>query len=714
MNLPWRSRRTPNSHQVRAHWWLLAAGLAVLATGLFALAPGRLLAPDLYAAPLGDSIAAVPAGVHDGGPGLAASTVGVQSVPARPRTIALTFDDGPDPRWTPELLAVLERHDVHATFFVLGDRVAAHPDVVRRIAQQGSELGVHGYSHADLGRVDPAQVAIELRATQLLIEGASGRTTSLFRPPFSSTPAAVDDATWRPLVIASDAGYLPVLTSSDSRDWESPTLDQFLVRAMPSTDRGEVFLMHDGGGDRATTVAALDRLLPMLKERGYRVGTVSDALGLVDANRPAQLINRLVGGGLVGALWSAVVVVKIVMVTMIAAGSLAVLRAIMLLVTAVRHRRLRGGAEWPAPQVGPVTVIVPAYNEAAGIEASVRSIMASTYPVEVVVVDDGSTDGTADLARGLGLPGVRVITQSNAGKPAALNAGLRLARTEVVVMVDGDTVFEPGTVDLLIRPFADPAVGAVSGNAKVANRGGFLGRWQHIEYVIGFNMDRRWYDVAGCMPTVPGAVGAFRRAALEQVGGVSSQTLAEDTDLTMAIGRAGWRVEYAEGARAWTETPATLQALWSQRYRWCYGTMQSMWKHRAGITQRGPGGTYARRGLAYMVIFQVLLPLLAPAVDVFAVYGLLALDPVLTLAVWGAFQLLDLVLALVAFRLDDESPRVLWVLPFTQFCYRQLLYLVVIQSLATAVAGTRLRWHRMERYGTFATPQTVPEREPAQ
>lgn len=679
----------------------------MLATGLFALAPGRLLAPDLYASPRSDSIAAVPEAVFEGGPGIAAAAGGAQSIPARPRTIALTFDDGPDPHWTPELLAVLERHNVHATFFVLGDRVVAHPDVVHRIAAQGSELGVHGYSHADLGRVGATQASLELRATQLLIEGVTGRTTSLFRPPFSSEPAAVDDPLWRSLVLASEAGYLPVLTTLDSRDWQSPTVEQFLARATPLTEDGEVLLMHDGGGDRAVTVAALDRLLPLLHERGYRVGTVSDALGLVDATRRSPVANRLVGGGLVGALWSAVALVKLVMATMVAAGVLALLRAIILLVTAFRHRRLKGGSGAPAPGIGPVTVIVPAYNEAAGIEASVRSIVASTYPVEVVVVDDGSTDGTAALARGLGLPGVRVVTQTNAGKPAALNAGLRLARTEVVVMVDGDTVFEPGTVDLLIRPFADPTVGAVSGNAKVANRGGFLGRWQHIEYVVGFNMDRRWYDLAGCMPTVPGAVGAFRRSVLEEVGGVSSQTLAEDTDLTMAIGRAGWRVEYADGARAWTEVPATLDAVWRQRYRWCYGTLQSMWKHRGGLTQRGPGGRYARRGLAYMVIFQVLLPLLAPAVDVFAIYGLVALDPVRTLAVWAAFQVLDLVLAFAAFRLDDESPRVLWTLPFTQFCYRQLLYLVVIQSLATAVAGTRLRWQRMERYGTFASPQAV-------
>lgn len=266
-----------------------------------------------------------------------------------------------------------------------------------------------------------------------------------------------------------------------------------------------------------------------------------------------------------------------------------------------------------------------------------------------------------------------LVRQEYAGKPAALNTGLAMAEHHLVVMVDGDTIFESETISNLVRPFADPAVGAVSGNAKVANRGGLLGRWQHIEYVIGFNMDRRWYDLAQCMPTVPGAVGAFRAQALRDVGGVSDDTLAEDTDLTMSLGRAGWRVVYQEDARAWTEAPASLKALWRQRYRWCYGTMQAMWKHKGGALGNGRGGSYTRRGLGYMLVFQVLLPLLAPAVDVFAIYGLLFRDPLTTIAIWLGFQCLDLLIAQYAFRLDRESLRVLWALPLTQLCYRQML-----------------------------------------
>jgi cellulose synthase/poly-beta-1,6-N-acetylglucosamine synthase-like glycosyltransferase len=255
-------------------------------------------------------------------------------------------------------------------------------------------------------------------------------------------------------------------------------------------------------------------------------------------------------------------------------------------------------------------------------------------------------------------------------------------------------------------------VGAVSGNAKVVNRGGLLGRWQHIEYVVGFNLDRRLFDLAQCMPTVPGAVGGFRREALLRVGGVSDDTLAEDTDLTMALCRAGWRVVYEERAKAWTEAPASLAALWKQRYRWCYGTLQAMSKHRGALIQRGPAGRLGRRGLGYLLLFQALLPLLGPAVDVLTVYGLVFLDPLRIIGLWLAFISLQLAMGLYAFRLDRERTGPLWSLPLQQLVYRQLMYLVVVQSVFTALAGTRLRWQRMERYGSLQVPTGPPPPPP--
>jgi cellulose synthase/poly-beta-1,6-N-acetylglucosamine synthase-like glycosyltransferase len=347
---------------------------------------------------------------------------------------------------------------------------------------------------------------------------------------------------------------------------------------------------------------------------------------------------------------------------------------------------------------------VPAFNEAKLIKDSIRSLIASDYPeLEVIVVDDGSTDGTADLVAGLSLPGVTVIRQPNAGKAAALNTGLGVARHELLVMVDADTVFEPQTLRRLVQPFRAPDVGAAAGNTKVGNRTGVLGRWQHIDYVTGFNLDRRLYEVLRCMPTVPGAIGAFRRRAVDEAGGLSSATLAEDTDLTIAVGRAGWDVVYVEGARAFTEAPPTLASLWRQRYRWSYGTMQAVWKHRGALIARGEGKV-GRRGLPYLLLFQITLPILAPLIDVFTIYGVLFLDPLPVLGYWFGFNLLMLGLAALAFRLDHESPRPLWLLPLQQLVYRQLMYLVVIQSAASAIRGVRLRWQHVERTGQVEVP----------
>ncbi|WP_317444085.1 bifunctional polysaccharide deacetylase/glycosyltransferase family 2 protein [Streptomyces collinus] len=692
----------------RTHWLLLSVFAVTLSTAL--LLQGYThhmfgITSDAVTGARGSSDT-VPARVAHGGPVIAGAATAPHTARVRARTIALTFDDGPDPTWTPRILDVLRRNHVHATFFVVGTQVVAHPELVRRIVADGHEIGIHTFTHPDLARLAPWQRSLELRETQLAVAGAAGVTTTLLRPPYSSENDALDDADWSVLKQADAAGYVTVLSTQDAEDWQRPGTDRIVANATPHGHGGQVLLMHDAGGDRSQTVAALTSLVPRLKAQGFRFATVSDAVGMAAPVQPAGLGDHLQGLALVRALQGGDWVIRLLGWLMYAAGAISVLRAAVVLIAAWRHRRLRTGRpgrSWGPRVTEPVSVIVPAYNESAGIEAAVRSLLASDHPVEIIVVDDGSTDGTADLVESLGLP-VRVIRRQNAGKPAALNSGLAAATHDLVVMVDGDTVFEPDTVRTIVQPFADPCVGAVSGNAKVVNRGGLLGRWQHIEYVVGFNLDRRLFDLAECMPTVPGAVGAFRRRALLELGGVSDVTLAEDTDLTMALCRNGWRVVYEEGARAWTEAPASLNALWRQRYRWCYGTLQAMWKHRGALVQRGAAGKLGRRGLAYLLLFQVLLPLLAPVVDIFAVYGLVFLDPVRIIGLWLAFLLLQLLMGLYAFRLDGERPGPLWSLPLQQFVYRQLMYLVVIQSVFTAVSGSRLRWQRMERYGSLQAP----------
>lgn len=708
------ARPVPSS--VRAHWLVLLAVLVAVAAAL--CVQGYLhhlsgIGDD--SVPSAGSAAHVPAAVSQGGPVVDARSGNPTTGRPPEKTIALTFDDGPDPTWTPRILDVLKKHHVHATFFVVGSAAVENPDLVRRIVTDGNEIGVHTLTHVDLGSAPAWRQQLEIQGDQQVIAALTGQTAALLRPPYSSENDALTDGTWASVRAAAAQGYLTVLTSMDSEDWRRPGVAQIEKNLTTPGVNGQVVLMHDGGGDRSQTVAALDGLLTRYQEQGFRVTTVGDAMGIASM-RPASVGERVSGTAFVAGIRLSDWLVAAISWALVASGVVTFLRAVLVIGFAARHRRAtvrlqeagRGRRRSSIPVrpavTEPVTVIVPAYNESAGIVAAVRSIALSDHPVEIIVVDDGSSDGTADLVEELALPGVVVIRKENGGKPSALNAGLRAASHQLVVMVDGDTVFEPDTVRKLIQPFADPRVGAVSGNTKVANRGGILGAWQHIEYVVGFNLDRRLFDVAECMPTVPGAIGAFRRPALERVGGVSDDTLAEDTDLTMALCRDGWRVVYQDDARAWTEAPASLGALWRQRYRWCYGTLQAMWKHRGAVLQGGAAGKLGRRGLGYLLVLQVLLPLFAPVVDVFAIYGLIFLDPVRIGALWLVFLAVQLLMAAYAFRIDKESLRPLWTLPLQQFVYRQLMYLVVIQSVVTAFAGVHLRWHRMERYGSLSVP----------
>ena len=624
-------------------------------------------------------------------------------------TIALTFDDGPDRRWTPAILAVLARHHVRATFFVVGSSVLSAPNVTRQIKRDGHEIGVHTLTHTDVTSLSSWERSLQLSLTQTAVVGVLGIRPVLFRPPYSSTPADVTVNQYVAYRAVAQQGYLIALSDFDSEDWRRPGVATIIANATPPHGVGGIVLFHDGGGDRSQSVTALDQYITNLTAQGYRFVTVSEIGGLsTDSVQPsAGTVQRLQGFSLRAGLAVGTGLATIAVVLLPLLGVLALLRTVVLLGLARAHTRQPERDRNDPTFVPSVTIIVPAYNEAAGIAAAVTSLALGDYPdLRVIVIDDGSTDDTAAIAAALGLANVTVISQPNLGKAAALNTGIDLAESDIIVTVDGDTVFEPDTVRWLVQPFADPDVGAVSGNTKVANRRGILGRWQHIEYVMGFNLDRRMYELGRCMPTVPGAIGAFRSHVLAEVGGLSNDTLAEDTDLTMAISRAGWEVVYEERARAWTEAPATLRQLWKQRYRWSYGTMQAMWKHRGSIRPR-ERSQLGRRALPYMLVFQIIFPLIAPLVDIFAVYGILFLNRTPVIAFWLAFTLLQVVVAVYAFRLDNEKLGPLWSMPLQQLVYRQMMYLVVIHSVVTALIGAPLRWHKLNRTGDFsAAPST--------
>ncbi|MCW2600392.1 MAG: polysaccharide deacetylase [Frankiales bacterium] len=691
------------SRRPRSHWGLLALTLlaifAALALQSITDGIGRASTP-----PADGTGAALVAG---GGPVIFAGAHGLASRGLQPRTVALTFDDGPDPRWTPRVLDVLQRERVPATFFVVGSRVAQNPAVLRRILAEGHEVGNHTWSHTDLSATQGWRRNLELSLGQLGLQGGAGVRSALLRPPYSSTPDALNTSDVSALRSETDAGYVVVLTDRDTEDWQRPGVPRIVQNGTGPGNAGVIVMLHDAGGDRSQTVQALPLIIEHYRAAGYRFVTVSAGLGLPPTAGDERVsgIQAWQGSALLVAVRLAHAMVTGIAWLVLPLGLLSLLRTMLVVLLARRHVRVSTGRLVGAEWLPPVSVLVPAYNEAVGIAQSVRSLAASDYPeLEVVVIDDGSTDGTAEIVRRLGLPGVRVVQQANGGKSAALRTGTREARHDILVMLDGDTVFEPDTIRRLVQPLRDPQVGAVSGNTKVGNRKGLLGRWQHLEYVSGFNLDRRLLDLLRCITTVPGAAGAFRRQAVEAAGGLSTDTLAEDTDITMAILRAGYSVVHEERARAWTEAPSSVGDLWRQRYRWGYGTLQCVWKHRASVFEKGPGRRLGRVGLPYMFAFQVLLPLAAPVIDIFALHGLLTGDGQRVVVLWLAYAALGVATAAYALHLDGERYGPLWSLPLQQLFYRQLIYLVVIQSLVSAVAGLHLPWHKLERSGDVVVP----------
>ncbi|MHC3473760.1 bifunctional polysaccharide deacetylase/glycosyltransferase family 2 protein [Streptomyces sp. 7R007] len=727
----------------------------------------------------GASSSKVPDKILNGGPILTYRGGRMTSLSVPAKTIALTFDDGPNPTYTPQVLEILEKYDVPATFFLVGSMVSRYPGIVKTMVEQGNEVGVHTFTHVDLSYQSDARIDREMEQTQLALAGAAGITTTLFRAPYSSETDAIDNYSWPVYKKLAKDGYTSVFVDTDSDDWKKPGVSKIVQWATPKSGDGASVLMHDAGGDRSQTIKALPKYIEKMKAKGYTFTTVSGviekdttagrqaatgATGTANASGPtgttatagtsgptgaegvAGATGEQPAGGLDGlgtggtaataarlqaahrtatgttlyegkALIVAVAVAEWT-VPALSAGLVVVGVAVMgrfgmMLILARRHYRQRNKRRfsWGPPVTRPVSVIVPAYNEKECIANTLGSLAQSTHPIEIIVVDDGSTDGTSEIARNaameLGMTNVRVIRQENAGKPAALNNGVRSASHDIVVMMDGDTVFEPDTVRQLVQPFADPEVGAVAGNAKVGNRNTIIGAWQHIEYVMGFNLDRRMYDLLRCMPTIPGAIGAFRREAVLQVGGMSEDTLAEDTDITIAMHRAGWRVVYQEHARAWTEAPGSLKQLWSQRYRWSYGTMQALWKHRKSLTDKGPSGRFGRIGMPLVVVFQIVTPVFAPLIDVFTVYSMIFVDFQAALLAWLAVLGIQLVCAAYAFRLDREKYRYLLMMPLQQLAYRQMMYLVLIHSCITALTGGRLRWQKLKRTGEVGTPAGV-------
>jgi cellulose synthase/poly-beta-1,6-N-acetylglucosamine synthase-like glycosyltransferase/spore germination protein YaaH/peptidoglycan/xylan/chitin deacetylase (PgdA/CDA1 family) len=657
----------------------------------------------------------------------------IDQLGAARKKIALSFDDGPDPRWTPKILDVLKEKHVPAAFFVVGEEASKSPGILRREFAEGHSIGNHTYTHPVLDEISPTQLRWELNITQRLIESTLGVKSILFRPPYGidHQPEFAEEVAQLPAV--QDMGYLIVGQKIDPHDWRQPygkqvPAQEIINGVLRQADAGNIVLFHDGGGDRSQTVAALPVIIDELRARGYEFVQVPELVNKTRAEVMVPLSGRewmeAKADGFIFGLyhWFVMGIGYVFVLGIVLVSGRALVIGILALIEKVRPDHDK--APDPLPSV---TVLIPAHNEEAVILQTVTSVLASDYPaMHVIVVNDGSTDDTQMLLDSYfgDDPRVQIIHQVNRGKAAALNHAMSHARTDIVVTIDADTEIESDAIRQLMRHFSDPQTGAVAGNVKVGNRSRWLTRWQALEYITSQNMEKRAFDLLNCITVVPGALGAWRKQAIEAAGGITADTVAEDADLTIAIRRLGWRVSYEERAIAWTEAPESPVNLIRQRFRWTFGTLQSFWKHRDTLF-RPKYGTLGCVALPNIFVFQLMLPLVSPIIDLMflgsiLLWGLMKLHvPFVpqgefvtgnlqrSILFFLGFLLIDVLTCIVAFALErDEDWTLLIPVLLQRFYYRQLMYVVLFRSVKEAVSGRPVGWRGVEPEPPHGPPKT--------
>ncbi|HEX2639672.1 MAG TPA: glycosyltransferase, partial [Pyrinomonadaceae bacterium] len=570
---------------------------------------------------------------------------------------------------------------------------------------------------------------IELNANQRLFQAFTGRSLRLFRAPYfgDAEPTTADEL--GPALAAQNDGYVNVGLHVDPDDWQTPGTDEIVKRTVDGVTnqtsdedvRGQIVLLHDGGGDRTQTLEALPRIIETLRAKGYRFVTVSQLAGLSqEKTMPFVADNERVITRADGVAFSLFWLFDKTMKWLFWLGIvLGTTRLLFIALLALRSRLRRPKTVSDAAFLPFVSVIVPAFNEEKVIVKTLKSLLRSTYPnFEILVVDDGSTDATSRVVKEnfAGEPKVQLFTLANSGKANALNYGLKRATGEVVIGLDADTIFKPQTIGELAREFTDETVGAVAGNAKVGNRLNMITRWQALEYITSQNLDRRAFASLNAITVVPGAVGAWRREALERAEGFESNTLAEDQDLTLRVRQLGYRIAYAERAVAYTEAPDTFRGLAKQRFRWSFGTLQCMWKHRRALFNK-KFGALGWVAMPNVWIFQILFPLVSPLMDLMFVWTMAGylvqrlehpkefIAPHMAEVVfyYVFFLLIDSAAAAVGFAFERrENWKLLVWLPVQRFGYRQIMYSVMVKSVKTAFKGALVGWNKVERKATVA------------
>ena len=667
-----------------------------------------------------------------------------------PNKVAITFDDGPDPEWTPKILDVLKDKGVKATFFLIGLEAQKYPSITKRVYSEGHEIGNHTFTHPDISNVSKRYFEVELNLTERFFEGKLGVKPVLFRPPYSidQEPDTADQV--RPLELAQDLGYITVGDKVDPNDWHdnprrsaSDIVSDVLANLPPCQPGnlacGNIILLHDGGGDRRETVNALPLIIDGIKARGYEIVPVSELMGKTRAEvMPPITTNERWAAWIDGLNFSLFAAMSSLIIFVFFVGDVLMSgRLVLVGALAIFDRFHRRNANVDPSYRPAVAVLIPAYNEEKVVERTVRSVLDSDYTnLRVIVIDDGSKDATLEVTqhafqKEIAAGRVTVLTKPNSGKADALNYGLEHVTEELFVGIDADTEIAPDAICRLVPHFSNPKVAAMAGNAKVGNRVNLWTRWQALEYITSQNFERRALNTLNAVSVVPGAIGAWRTAAVRAAGGYQPDTVAEDADLTMALLQAGYWVNYEDRALAYTEAPSTANGLMRQRFRWSFGIMQSVWKHRAAVRQKGALGCVA---IPNMVIFQILLPLVSPFIDIMFVAGTViyfvdkyrhpeSANPAdfhKLVVYFALFMVIDFIASTIAFTLERQQPGgkrdflLLGHVWLQRFAYRQLFSVVLIKTLKRAIEGRGFAWDKLERAATVKQPIAVRREREAQ
>ncbi|MFZ1015211.1 MAG: glycosyltransferase, partial [Terracidiphilus sp.] len=647
--------------------------------------------------------------------------------------VALSFDDGPDPKWTPKILDILKKKNVKGTFLVIGEEGLANLGLLKRELREGHELGNHTYTHPDISEVSSRQLELEVKLTERLFASKLGVQPHYFRPPYDVDEEPETDLQAAPVVRIQQDGYIVIGNKIDTNDWDErikKTPEEIVASVLEQLDRmktkpqfrGSVILMHDGGGNRQPTVDALPVLIDMLRERGYTFVPVSSLMGKTTADvmpplTPWQYVRAIPDS----IAFSTLAVIGNFIVMVFFLGDVLMSGRLVLVGVFAVVDRLRRPHREASPGFCPrIAVLIPAYNEEKVIVRTIRSVLHSDYEnLRVIVIDDGSIDNTFEVARAayareIAAGRVQVLTKPNGGKAAALNYALEDLDEEFYVGIDADTVIAADAITKLLPHFEDPSVGAVAGNAKVGNRVNLWTRWQALEYITSQNFERRALNLFNVVTVVPGAIGAWRTAPVKKAGGYPLNTVAEDADLTMNLLEQQFKVNYEDRALAFTEAPIGAGGLMRQRFRWSFGILQSVWKHRAAFVRNKAMGLFA---LPNILIFQMLLPLVSPFIDLMFAAGIVhyfidrhyhpeaasAASFIKLLAYFLTFLLIDFVTSAVAFSLERRHPAnkgdgwLLFHIWLQRFAYRQVFSIVLFKTLKRAIDGKPFNWDKLER-----------------